>query len=61
MNGFQQTIIIRRSELRRLDLAQLEQILNQINQLKREKGEIKGAMWDDIVSKFYSTLKTVSS
>ena len=61
MSGFEQTIIVQRSELCRLDLLKLEEILSEIHSLKSSKSGMERIMSEDMVNKFYTILKGVST
>ena len=59
MSEFEQTVVIRKAELHRLDLTNLEQILSEIHELKRQKSGLQ--LSESLVERFYSALKSVST
>ena len=46
--------------MRRVNLARLEEIVREIDGLKKENGELKAMVREEISSKFYGVLQTVS-
>lgn len=59
--NIEQTVIVKREEMYRLDLMKLEDLVKEINVLKSNKQKNESAIREEIESKLYCMLKSLGS
>lgn len=61
LTNIEQTIVVKREELHRLDFTELEEVLKDIDRVGRGKKDLSSAVKSEMDTKFYGVLKSVSS
>jgi DNA replication protein DnaD len=61
MNQIEQAIVVKKEELHRLDLTKLDNILTELSRIQNGKSELNSAMREELNTKFFGVLRTVST